>query len=100
MLVLSLFIQTSMIHFVKRRVYWSGHVYFVLMASIFVTIYHFIYFLLSKSLEPNLISWNLLDRFLQIGMTPFFALLIYRLLTFIDNKTELTDQIESGGIEV
>lgn len=100
MMMLSLFVLAVFLHFLKRRIFWSGQGYFIMVATGAVFIYNFIYLALSKSFEANLIDWNLGDRFIQIGMTPLFSIFVYKVFYKIDLKTEFLDQVESGGLEV
>lgn len=100
MMMMSLFLLTTFLHFMKRRIFWSGQGYFVMVSTGAVFFYNIIYLILSKSLESNLIDWNLTDRIIQIGMTPFFSVFVYKILYRLDFKTEFLDQVESGGLEV
>lgn len=87
-------------HLVKSRVFWSGAGYFVIMCIASCLLYHTSFMLLSRWLEPNMASVSILNRMIQILLTPAFAWPIYRLLAFVDRITNTEDLQHSGGLEI
>lgn len=99
MLWFPLLIIYLFIHLIKSRVFWSGPGYFVLMSSLSTLIYQISYISASKFLEPNMATYSLMTRLLQILLTPVFAWPVYKLLHTIDRVTNAEDLQHSGGLE-
>ncbi len=100
MMLFSLLILFILVYGIKSRVFWSGSGYFTIMCGFSAVAYHLIYFCLSMVLEKNPASFEIVDRVLQIILTPVFAVPMYWLLAKIDKVTQDEFVHEPGGFDL
>lgn len=100
MMWLTLMILFVLIYGIKSRVFWSGSGYYIIMCIFSAVTYHLIFFGTSYFIEKNPASWELVDRLVQIILTPSFALPMYWVLSKIDKWTRDELVHEPGGLEL
>ncbi|MEK2688255.1 hypothetical protein [Bdellovibrio sp. GT3] len=100
MMLFSLLILFTLVYGIKSRVFWSGAGYYTIMCGFSAVAYHLIYFLLSMVLEKNPASFEIVDRLVQIILTPSFALPMYWILARIDKLTQDELMNEPGGLDL
>lgn len=100
MMWLSLLILFTLVYGIKTRVFWSGSGYYTIMSTFSAVAYHLIYFFGSMVMEKNPASFEVVDRLVQIILTPFFAVPIYWALAKIDKLSQDELVHESGGLEL
>ena len=100
MMWISLIILFALVYLIKTRVFWSGSGYFTLMCAFSSVAFHILYFLGSIFIEKKPASFEVIDRTIQLILTPTFAFPTYWILNKIDELSldELTR--ESGGLEL
>lgn len=100
MMWLSLLILFTLVYGIKARVFWSGSGYYTMMCTFSAVAYHLIYFFGSMVMEKNPASFEVVDRLVQIILTPSFAFPIYWVLAKIDRLSQDELIRESGGLEL
>lgn len=100
MMLFSLLILFILVYGIKSRVFWSGAGYYTIMCGFSAVAYHLIYFFLSLVMEKNPASFEILDRLVQIILTPTCALLMYFALAKIDKVTQDELVHEPGGFDL
>lgn len=100
MMWISLIILFTLVYAIKSRVFWSGSGYYTIMCAFSAVAYHLIYFFGSMVLEKNPASFEIVDRLVQIILTPSFAFPMYWLLAKIDKVTQDELVHEPGGLEL
>lgn len=93
LLYLILFSLLFLLKIVKNRFFWSGSGYFTIMSFVGASLFHFLYMLISYFVESAVPVWQILDRLLQILLTPAFAVPTYWLMMkwekfFFENPAE------------
>ncbi|HRO68232.1 MAG TPA: hypothetical protein PL182_11755 [Pseudobdellovibrionaceae bacterium] len=87
MMLFSLMILYVLIRRVKERVFWTGMPYFVMASAASVTAFQVIYMILSAVLEPTRTAWLPLDRLVVVLWSVPAAILIYSLMTRVDQPS-------------
>ncbi|MFS4457581.1 hypothetical protein [Bdellovibrio sp. HCB2-146] len=100
MMWISLLILFTLVYGIKRRVFWSGSGYYTIMCGFSAVAYHLIYFFTSMVLERNPASFEIVDRLVQIILTPSFAFPMYWVLAKMDKVTQDELVHEHGGLEI
>ena len=100
MMWISLLILFVLVFMIKSRVFWSGSGYYTIMCAFSAVTYHLIYLLVSFVLEPNPVSFDFLDRLVQIILTPSFAFPIYWVLAKLDKMSQDELMHEPGGLDL
>lgn len=100
MMLISLLILFTLVYLIKTRVFWSGSGYYTIMCGFSAVAYHVIFFLASMILEKNPANLELLDRVVQIVLTPSFAFPIYWVLSRIDKATHDELLGQPGGMDL
>jgi hypothetical protein len=100
MMWFSLIILFGLIYMVKSRVFWSGSGYYTIMCTFSAVAYHLIFLGISWVLEKNMASFEMVDRLVQIVLTPSFAFPMFWILAKIDKLTQDEMLQESGGLEL
>ena len=100
MMWISLLILFTLFYGIKSRVFWSGSGYYTIMCGFSAVAYHLIYFFTSLVLEKNPASFEIVDRLVQIILTPSFAFPMYWILAKLDNVTQDELVHEPGGLEL
>lgn len=100
MMWISLLILFTLVYGIKRRVFWTGSGYYTIMCTFSAVAYHLIFFLGSQVLERNPASFEIVDRLVQIVLTPSFAFPMYWALSKIDRVTQDDLLHEPGGLEL
>lgn len=100
MMWFSLLILFTLVYGVKSRVFWSGSGYYTIMCAFSAVAYQVIFMVTSWVLEKNPASFEVVDRFVQIILTPSFALPMYWVLAKVDKLTQDELLQESGGLEL
>jgi hypothetical protein len=100
MMWISLLVLFVLINGIKSRVFWSGSGYYTIMCAFAAVAYHIIYFSSSMLVEKNPASFELVDRLVQIILTPSFAFPMYWMLAKIDKLTQDELVHEPGGLEL
>lgn len=100
MMLFSLLFFFIFVYFFKTRVFWGGAGYYTMMCSGGALVYHLIYVAVSSVLEPNMVSASLVDRLIQILVTPIFSFPIYQIMKKVDHMTLDPIERETGGFEV
>jgi hypothetical protein len=100
MMLFSLLILFVLVYGIKSRVFWSGAGYYTIMCGFSAVAYHLIYFFLSLVMERNPASFEIVDRLVQIILTPTFAFLMYWVLARIDKVTQDELVHEPGGFDL
>ncbi|HWU42113.1 MAG TPA: hypothetical protein VN132_01705 [Bdellovibrio sp.] len=90
----------TLVYGIKTRVFWTGSGYYTIMCGFSAVAYHLIYFLTSLVLEKNPASFEIVDRLVQIILTPSFAFPMYWLLTKLDKISQDELVHEPGGLEL
>lgn len=88
------------VYVIKTRVFWSGSGYFTLMSAIAVGAFNIFYFLGTIFIEKKPASFELMDRILQMILTPTFAVPTYWVLNKIDELTLDEFSRDSGRLEL
>ncbi len=100
MMWISLLILFTLVYLIKSRVFWSGSGYYTIMCGFSAVAYHLIYFFSSMVLEKNPASFEIVDRLVQIVLTPSFAFPMYWILSKLDRVTQDELVHEPGGLEL
>lgn len=100
MMWFSLLILFTLVYGIKSRVFWSGSGYYTIMCTFSAVAYHLIYFTGSMVLEKNPASFEIVDRVVQIILTPSFAFPLYWLLAKVDRVSQDELVHEPGGLEL
>ncbi|MFM6927523.1 MAG: hypothetical protein ACKOX6_03625 [Bdellovibrio sp.] len=100
MMWISLLLLFTLVYGIKSRVFWSGSGYYTIMCGFSAVAYHVIYFLISMVLEKNPVSFEIMDRLVQIILTPSFALPMYWIMAKIDKVFQDELVHEPGGLEL
>lgn len=100
MMWVSLLILFALVYGIKSRVFWSGSGYYTIMCTFSAVAYHLIFFFTSMALERNPASFEIVDRLVQIILTPSFAFPMYWLLAKIDRVSQDELVHEPGGLEL
>lgn len=100
MMWISLAILFTLVYGIKSRVFWSGSGYYTIMCGFSAIAYHLIYFFISMAIEKNPVSFEIVDRLVQIILTPSFAFPMYWILAKIDKLTQDELVHEPGGLEL
>lgn len=100
MMFFSLLFFFMFVYFFKTRVFWGGAGYYTMMCSGGALAYHLIYISLSSTLESNTVSIDIVDRLIQILVTPIFSFPIYQIMKKVDYLTLDPIDRETGGYEV
>lgn len=100
MMWFSILILFTLVYGVKSRVFWSGSGYYTIMCAFSAVAYQVIFLVTSWILEKNPASFELVDRLVQIILTPSFALPLYWVLARVDKFTQDELLQESGGLEL
>ena len=100
MMWITLLILFVLINGIKSRVFWSGSGYYTIMSAFAAVAYHLIFFFTSMAVEKNPASFELVDRVVQIILTPSFAFPMYWMLAKIDKLTQDELVHEPGGLEL
>ncbi len=100
MMFVTVLILFALLYIIKSRVFWAGSGYYNIMCVFASVTFHIIYILASSFLEKNPTSILVLDRLVQIILTPSFAFPIYWLISRIDKWTHSEVLQETGGIEL
>lgn len=88
MMWINLLILFILVYGIKSRVFWTGSGYYTIMCAFSAVAYHVIYFLSSILIEKNPASFDLLERIVQIILTPSFAFPMYWVLLKIDKLSQ------------
>jgi hypothetical protein len=96
----TLMILFALVYAIKSRVFWSGSGYYTIMCAFSAIAYHIIYVLVSYLVESNPVSFEIVDRLVQIVLTPSFAFPLYWVLAKLDKMTQDELMHESGGVEL
>ena len=100
MMWISLLILFTLVYGIKRRVFWSGPGYYTIMCGFSAVAYHIIYISLSMGFEKNPASFEVVDRLVQIVLTPSFAFPMYWVLSKLDRMTQDELVHEHGGLDL
>lgn len=100
MMWISLLLLFLLVYGIKSRVFWSGSGYYTIMCAFSAVAYHLIYFFTSMVIEKNPASFEVVDRLVQIVLTPSFAFPMYWVLSKIDKLTRDELVHEPGGLEL
>lgn len=100
MMWLSLLVLFTLVYIIKTRVFWSGSGYYTIMCAFSAVAYHLIYFFGSMVVEKNPASYEVVERLVQIILTPCFAFPIYWCLSKFDKLFQDELIHESGGLEL
>ncbi|MEN0058364.1 MAG: hypothetical protein AAGB31_05980 [Bdellovibrio sp.] len=100
MMWISLLVLFTLVYGIKSRVFWTGPGYYTIMSAFSAVAYHVIYILTSLLLEKNPASFELVDRFVQVLLTPSFAFPMYWALAKLDKLTQDELVHEPGGLEL
>lgn len=84
MMWINLLILFMLVYGIKTRVFWTGSGYYTIMCAFSAVAYHLIYFFTSMIIEKNPASFDLLERLVQIVLTPSFAFPMYWVLLKAD----------------
>lgn len=100
MMWVTLLLLFALIYGVKTRVFWTGPGYYTIMCVFAAVAYHSLYFLSSFVLERNPASFEIIDRAVQIILTPSFAFPMYWAVAKFDRATQDDLIHEPGGLEL
>lgn len=100
MMWISLLLLFTLVYGIKSRVFWSGSGYYTIMCTFSAVAYHLIYFFGSMVMEKNPASFEIIDRLVQIILTPSFAVPMYWVLSKVDKISQDELIHESGGLEL
>jgi len=100
MLLICLLLVYLIMYSIRSRVFWEGPAYYTIMCTLAAFSYHVIYFFGSLILEKNPAPLALLDRLIQVALTPAFGVPMFRLLTKIDKMTLEELSPEAGGFDL
>ncbi|QDK38296.1 hypothetical protein [Bdellovibrio sp. NC01] len=100
MMWITLLILFTLVYLIKSRVFWSGSGYYTIMCGFSAVAYHLIFFFTSLVLEKNPASFEIVDRLVQIILTPSFAFPMYWILAKLDKVTQDELVHEPGGLEL
>lgn len=96
MFLWTMLITYILVRFVRRRVFWPGLGYFIVVSTATVFVYHVEYLALSRWLEKNSTAWLLGDRFMQVAMTPAFAIVVFHLMRALERIIIRVMRVETG----
>ena len=100
MLWLTLLVVFGLVYLIKTRVFWSGSGYYTIMCAFSAVTFHLVYFFASMFIEKNPASFEILDRLIQIVLTPTFAFPVYWVFSKIDKYSQDELVHESGGLDL
>ncbi len=100
MMWITLLILFTLVYGIKTRVFWSGSGYYTIMCAFSAVAYHVIYFVSSMVMERNPASFEIVDRIVQLILTPSFAFPMYWVLAKIDKISQDDLVHEPGGLEI
>lgn len=100
MLLVCLLLVYLILYSIRSRVFWEGPAYYTIMCTIACFSYHVIYFFSSWILERNPVSISILDRVIQMALTPAFGIPMFWLLTKIDKLTRDDLSYDSRGLDL
>lgn len=100
MMFFSLLILFTLVYGIKTRVFWTGSGYYTIMCTFSAVAYHVIFLLTSLVMEKNPASFEIVDRLVQIVLTPSFAFPMYWVLSKIDRVSQDELVHEPGGLEL
>ncbi|MNJ94628.1 hypothetical protein D3C87_123300 [compost metagenome] len=100
MMWITLLLLFTLVYGIKSRVFWSGSGYYTIMCALSAVAYHLIYFVTSMVIERNPASFEIVDRLVQVILTPSFAFPMYWVLSKIDKLTRDELVHEPGGLEL
>ena len=100
MMWITLLILFTLVYGIKTRVFWSGSGYYTIMCAFSAVAYHVIYFATSMVMEKNPASFEIVDRLVQLVLTPSFAFPMYWVLAKIDKISQDDLVHEPGGLEI
>lgn len=100
MMWISLLILFTLVYTIKTRVFWSGSGYYTIMCGFSAFAYHLIFIALSYVIEKNPTSIEIMDRLVQIILTPSFAFPMYWVLAKLDRISQDELMHEPGGLEL
>jgi hypothetical protein len=82
--------------FIKNRIYWSSPNYFMLMSGATLTVFYFLFFILSQLVDANPIrSPALFDWIISLLLTMLISLPAYRFLKWFDKMTDRDETAET-----
>lgn len=100
MMWITLLILFTLVYGIKTRVFWSGSGYYTIMCAFSAVAYHVIYFVSSMVMERNPASFEIVDRIVQLILTPLFAFPMYWVFAKIDKISQDDLVHEPGGLEI
>lgn len=100
MIWFNLLILFLLVYGIKTRVFWTGSGYYTIMCAFSAVAYHLIYFFTSLVAEKNPASFDILERGVQIILTPSFAFPMYWVLSKIDRISQDELMHEPRGWEL
>lgn len=100
MMWITMLILFTLVYGIKSRVFWSGSGYYTIMCGFSAVAYHLIFFFSSMVIEKNPASFEIVDRLVQIILTPSFALPMYWVLAKFDKVTQDELVHEPGGLDL
>ncbi|MGZ3775647.1 MAG: hypothetical protein ACXVCY_16860 [Pseudobdellovibrionaceae bacterium] len=100
MMWITLLLLFLLVYGIKSRVFWAGSGYYTIMCAFSAVAYHVIYFLISMVIEKNAANLDLLERLVQIILTPSFAFPIYWILLRMDKISQDELMHEPRGWEL
>lgn len=100
MMWITLLVLFTLVYGIKTRVFWSGSGYYTIMCAFSAVAYHVIYFVSSMVMEKNPASFEIVDRIVQLILTPSFAFPMYWVLAKIDKISQDDLVHEPGGLEI
>ena len=100
MMWITLWVLFTLVYGIKTRVFWSGSGYYTIMCAFSAVAYHVIYFVSSMVMEKNPASFEIVDRIVQLILTPSFAFPMYWVLAKIDKISQDDLVHEPGGLEI
>ncbi|NUN07162.1 MAG: hypothetical protein HUU57_15560 [Bdellovibrio sp.] len=100
MMWITLLVLFALVYGIKTRVFWSGSGYYTIMCTFSAVAYHIIYIVSSMVMEKNPASFEIIDRLVQLVLTPSFAFPMYWVLAKIDKISQDDLVHEPGGLEI
>lgn len=100
MMWITLLVLFTLVYGIKTRVFWSGSGYYTIMCAFSAIAYHVIYIVSSMVMEKNPASFEIVDRIVQLILTPSFAFPMYWVLAKIDKISQDDLVHEPGGLEI
>lgn len=100
MLFINLLVVYLILYSIRSRVFWEGPAYYTIMCTLAAFSYHVTYLVSSWLLERNPAPLDLLERLIQLALTPAFGIPLFWLLTRIDKATLPELSPDSGGLDL